>query len=225
MRRLVVEVARIFERKGLVEAFGHVSVRLPEGDAVLVTPARAPGVVSPDQLAVVDLKGRVLEPGGPLPLELPMHLAVYRRRPDVHAICRTHSPCAAAFGCSAEPIRPVHGFGGMLGAHVPVYPDPDLVTTDAQGEAVAEALGEAAAVLLRGNGSLVTGSSLPEACLRAIYLEESAAVNLRCRVLGQPQFLSAEELTRRARWFEREWERAWEYYRARYGDGGEGAWA
>ncbi len=215
-RQDVIRVCRVLDGMGLVEGFGHVSARLPDGN-VLITPARGLRLVAESELLIFNLRGELVAGAGtPAPLERWMHLAVYRARPDVNAICRTHSRYAAALGTADMPIQTAHGFGGMLGLRVSVHPERDLITDDAMGRAVAATLGEGAAVLLRGNGALVTGATLQQACVRAIYLEEAAFMQVAAGGLGGTIPFTPEELARRARWYEAETARAWEYYTSRF---------
>jgi ribulose-5-phosphate 4-epimerase/fuculose-1-phosphate aldolase len=218
LAREVVTAARILDGLGLVAGFGHVSVLAETGTEVLITPRRAPGLVEENQLVRVELgTGRVLENDGWQPLELPLHLCIYRARPDVRAICRTHSLAASAFGVVGESLLPLHGFGAFLLGPVPIYRDPDLITTEEQGRAVAQTMGQSCGILLRGNGAVVVGKNVRQACVRAVYLEESAQLNLLARHVGRPQGFSEEETARRRRWFEQEEERAWDYLAAKYG--------
>ena len=217
IRQEVITVCRVLDGLGLVEGFGHVSVRLPDGN-ILITPARAPGLARTDELLTFNLEGELVAGGeGTGPLERWMHFAVYRARSDVQAIARTHSRMAAALGVANTPIYTAHGFGGMLGAVVPVHPENDLITDDAMGQAVAASLDGNAGVLLRGNGALVTGNTLPQACVRAIYLEEAAWLQVTAAGVGGAVPFTTDELKARSCWHEVEMERAWTYYSAKFG--------
>jgi HCOMODA/2-hydroxy-3-carboxy-muconic semialdehyde decarboxylase len=151
-----------------------------------------------------------------------MHLAVYRRRPDVGALCRGHPRHVAAFASAAEPIRVAHGFGANLGALVPVYTQPFLVTTWDLGNGLAEALGSGEAVIIQANGMLVTGRSVPDACVKALFCEEMAQVQLLARAAGfEPRAYTPQDATRRNGADKvHEPVRGWEYYVAAAGEGG-----
>ena len=216
IRQDMIRACRVLDGMGLVEAFGHVSARLPNAD-MLITPARGPGLAREEQLLSFSPEGECV--GGEAesaPLERWMHLAIYGARPDVQAICRTHSRMAAALGTARMPIRAAHGFGGMLGMEVPVYDETDLITNAAMGQSVAAALGHRTAILLRGNGALVTGGSLSQACIRAVYLEEAAWMQVVAVGVGGALPLTVEELQARARWYDVEVARAWEYYTTKF---------
>ena len=216
IRQDMIRACRILDGMRLVEGFGHVSARLPDG-STLITPARGLALAQEAELLTFGLDGGCLR-GDPAsaPLERWMHLAIYRARPDVRAICRTHSRMAAALGAALTSIRPTHGFGGMLGLEVPVHDETDLITDDSMGQAVAAALGDRTAVLLRGNGAVVTGGSVAQACVRAIYLEEAAWIQVVAAGAGGALPFSADELHARARWYDVEVARAWEYYTTKF---------
>lgn len=213
----VIAACRIIDGKGLIEAYGHVSLRIPGTDRILITPRGAIGLIDARALLVVDLHGRLVRGRGTLPLELPMHTVVYRRRPDVQALVRTHSPAALTWGILGRPLRPVHGHGSFLGAQVPVYPRVDLIATEALGEELAATLGNAEAVLLRGNGTLVTGAALREACVKAIWLEESARLQIQASAVGPPVVMAPTEVAERVVVPYDHYGRAWDFYKARYG--------
>lgn len=219
LRQEVFDACRVLVGEGLVEAYGHVSARLPGTDRFVVTPRYAPSLLrGPEDLLVVDLDGRVVEGDADPPLEVWMHTEVYRRRADVGALCRTHSFAATAWSTLAEPLRPVHGFGAFLGVEVPVFETPFLITTPELGWAVAETLGAGEAVLLRGNGQLVAGRNVGEACVKAVFLEQSARLHLAARAAGRPVVWTAEEVARRTGPdvpYDH-FGRAWRYYRAKH---------
>jgi len=216
LRQDVIRACRVLDGMGLVEGFGHVSARLPEG-GMLITPARGLALARQSELLTVGPDGACLQ-GDPAsaPLERWMHLAIYRARPDVGAICRTHSRMAAALGVSRKPLRAMHGFGGMLGLEMPLYDGTDLITDDGLGRAVAASLDDRAAVLLRGNGALITGESVPQACVRAIYLEEAAWMQIVAEGIGGGTPFTSDEHRTRSRWYAVEISRAWEYYTSKF---------
>ncbi len=219
VREEVWAACRVLVGEGLVEAYGHVSARLPGSSRFVVTPRRAPSLLrGPEDLLVMDLEGRCVEGEGEPPLEVWMHTEVYRRRPQVGALCRTHGFAGTAWSTLGEPLRPVHGFGAFLGAEVPVFSTPFLITDASLGAAVAETLGSGEAVLLRGNGQLVAGHTVGEACVKAIFLEQSARIHLAARAAGRPLVWTPEEVARRTGPdvpYDH-YGRAWAYYRAKH---------
>ena len=211
---LIVTGCQILTEQGLVEGFGHLSARLPNGH-ILMTPRRALALVQADELITLDLDGNVVAGDHPA-VECAMHLAAYRARPDVHAISRTHSRACAVLSVMGRPVRAVHGFGCQLGHTVPVHDDLALVGDPARGDALAATLGDGRAVLMRGNGTLVVAPSVIEAVTRAIWLEESAAIQLAALTAGvEPRYLTPEEVAERGvRDMPDEPRRAWAFYAA-----------
>jgi ribulose-5-phosphate 4-epimerase/fuculose-1-phosphate aldolase len=214
LRAEMITACRVLSHFRIVEGFGHVSARLPN-DRILMTPRRALGLVSEAELIELDMDGKqVAGEGGRPALEVPMHLAVYRRRPDVMAIARGHPRHVAAYACAGRPLQVAHGFGANLGAVVRVFEQPFLVANREMGEGVADALGDSEAVILQSNGMLAVGQSIPHACVQALFLEETAELQVLAEAAGfKPRTYSVEGAARR-HGDDRVHEpiRAWEYY-------------
>jgi ribulose-5-phosphate 4-epimerase/fuculose-1-phosphate aldolase len=214
LRAEVLTACRVLTHFRIVEGFGHISVRIPGSDRILFTPRRALGLAMDSELIELDLDGRKHAGAGSPALEVAMHLAVYRRRPDVMAIARGHPRHIAAYACSAEQMKVAHGFGANLGAVVPVFKRPFLAVDRDMGEGVAEVLGEGAAVILQGNGMLAVGQSIAHACVQALFLEETAEVQLMALAARlSPAFYTPKGAARRhENDAVHEPIRAWEYY-------------
>jgi L-fuculose-phosphate aldolase len=213
LRAELIKACRVLTHFRIVEGFGHVSARL-DGERILITPRRALGLVEEGALVELDRDGRQVAGDARPPLEVPMHLAVYRRRADVMAIARGHPRHVAAYACAGERLRIAHGFGANLGPAVNVFAQPFLVAGKEMGEGVADALGDAQAVILQSNGMLAVGQSVPHACVQALFLEETCELQLAALAAGfTPKFYSPEDAARR-HGDDRVHEpiRAWEYY-------------
>ncbi len=202
--REIARVARILAAAGLVEAFGHVSARLPKG-GFAITSTTPLASTRPDDVRAVHPG---IQPGEGTPLEAPLHAAIYSKRADVEAICRTHSPAAVGWGARLEAPPLLHGLG-MLAGGVRVCNHAELVTDERSGSSVAESLGGADCILLRANGALATGASLQQATVRAYYLEQRCRVALEAGPAGRA--LDDGERERRARWLVAEQPRAWSW--------------
>jgi ribulose-5-phosphate 4-epimerase/fuculose-1-phosphate aldolase len=215
LRAEMIIACRVLTYFRIVEGFGHISARVPGTERILMTPRRALGLVTEDELIELDMNGTVLAGGGSPALEVAMHLAVFRRRPDVMAIARGHPRHVAAYACSGQPLRVAHGFGANLGPVVRVFEQPFLVANPDMGNGVAEALGDdAEAVILQSNGMLAVGQSIAHACVQALFLEETAELQVKAEAAGfKPRSYSPEGAARR-HGDDRVHEpiRAWEYY-------------
>ena len=213
LRAEILRACRVLTHFRIVEGFGHVSARLP-GGRILITPRIALATVSEEELIELDMDGNQVAGSGRPALETAMHIAVYKRRPDVMSIARGHPRNIAAYAASAEPLRIAHGFGANLGHHVPVFEKPVLAANPELGMGVAEALGEHVGVILQANGMLATGMSVAHACVNALFMEETAELQLKAHAAGfAPQFYTPEGAARR-HGDDREHEpiRAWDYY-------------
>ncbi|WP_051160592.1 class II aldolase/adducin family protein [Patulibacter americanus] len=193
LRRRVVAVARTLEADGLVVGtVGNVSAR--DGGALLITPTRAPYArMRPRDLARVDVVSGEPLPGGLPSRELPLHLAVYRARPDVGALVHTHSLAATAWSFLDEPLGPeledlaYHGID-------PVRTAPPAAPGSAElAEGAVAALGSGSAVLLGRHGVLAAGDTPERALLVARVLERQAQIGWLLRGAA-PWAASASEM-------------------------------
>ncbi len=162
-------------RHGLVHAYGHVSTRL-EADRFLVSPAQPLGSIEAGEAGVeVALDGPL--PPGALP-EVRMHREIYRSRPEVGGVCRVQPPALMALSALGRTPRALHGLGAYFAPAPPLWPGVALVRDDAQAASVARQLGDARAIVLRGNGAVTAGATLEEAAALAFFLEDAARVEL-----------------------------------------------
>lgn len=189
----LVAANRILYREGIVDGFGHVSVRHPrDPNRFLMSRSLAPDLVTADDLIEYDLDGNPVDLNGRSQYsERFIHAEIYRARPDVQSVVHNHSPAVVPFGVSSEPLRPVYHMAAFIGDGIPVFDlrerfgDTEmLVNNPDRGRALAERLGDAPAVLIRGHGVAVVGPSLPYAVGRSIYLELDARIQAQAMGLG-----------------------------------------
>ncbi|MGZ0228767.1 MAG: class II aldolase/adducin family protein [Acidimicrobiales bacterium] len=182
----VAHTARMLAAAGLVEAFGHVSSRLPDG-GFLITPTSPLHEATAASIITVDDDGVVVDdPSSASPIEIPLHTAVYRARPDVVAICRGHGPSMVAWGVSLDDVPLLHGLGAIAGKVIPVHNDLDLISSPEAGGRAALTLSDNHAALLLANGGFAVGGSLLEAATRLWFTEERATVALAARTVEPP---------------------------------------
>jgi HCOMODA/2-hydroxy-3-carboxy-muconic semialdehyde decarboxylase len=201
--------ARALARAGLVHAFGHCSVRLSRAE-FLVCAAEPMGLLAADDEGLVVPIERPL-PDGALG-EVRIHQAIYRRRPEIGGVCRVLPPSVMALSALGATPRALTGYGAFFAPSVPLYDDARLVRDDAAADAAARTLGQAAAIVLRGNGAVTVADTLPHAVGLAWYLEQSARIELQVRACGDAVHgLTPAEAHTRARWDGRIDERLWSY--------------
>ncbi len=222
----LVDANHILYDQGVVDGFGHVSVR--DGarpDRFLLARSMAPALVDAADILAFDLDGNVL--GGdrrPPYLERFIHGEIYRARADVMAVVHNHSPCVIPFGvASGAPLRPICHMSGFLHPEAPVFeirsaagPASDMLIRDRSlGAALARSLGERAVVLMRGHGATVVGANLRQAVFRAVYTEVNARLQSEALRLGAVTFLNAEEAANAAAMNDKVLSRAWDLWRLR----------
>lgn len=207
--RLLRIAARALGRHGLVHAYGHVSLRLDDAH-FLVGASKPLGLVQPgDAGTVVPLEGSL--PEGVLP-EVRIHREIYRARPDVHGIARVQPPKTMSLSALGRTPATCHGFGSYFHPQPPLWDDPMLVRDDARAVELARVLGDARAIVMRGNGAVLAGDSLEMATVLAWYLEDAARVELDALSAGlEPIRFGDAESAARATWNGRLLERMWDY--------------
>jgi ribulose-5-phosphate 4-epimerase/fuculose-1-phosphate aldolase len=216
LKRTLVTGCHILDHEDVTDGYGHLSVRVPGADALLTIARVSPRLASLDRLIMLDFDGNYLGGAQTPPFEWPIHARIMRARPDVQSVCHTHSLWTTLFSVLPQPLRPLTHYGTWLpAAGLPRYEAVGLVRTIEQGDALAAALGQDPAVLLRSHGDTVIGGSIEEAVQKTIRLTLVAHhAHLTLLHEPQPRFLSADEMEA----FEaggRDWARGWNYYVSR----------
>jgi L-fuculose-phosphate aldolase len=196
-RRWIVEAGkRLHDRFFVASNDGNISARLSENE-VLITPTNMnKGDVTLDQILKIDMNGKVLSGARTPSSETKMHLAVYRTRPDVHAIVHAHPPAATGFAAcrirlDQDVILPEVVFGlGKIG-----FAEYGTPTTEEIPDAVVKEIPECEALLLSNHGALTVGADVMQAYYRMEVLEMYARVRLVTRILGEPKPLSTTEVS------------------------------
>ena len=225
-RALVEELAmanHILFREGVVDGFGHVSVRHDKRpDRFLLARNMAPALVTADDIVEFDFDGNPVNANGRTGyLERFIHGEVFRARPDVMAVVHSHSPSVVPFSISRKAkFLPVCHMSGFLGMCTPVFEIRDhagessdlLITNSRLGAALAKTLGACDCALMRGHGSTVVGANLREAVFRAVYTEVNAKLQSEAMSLGDFIPLTEGEAVTSARNIASQINRAWDFW-------------
>jgi L-ribulose-5-phosphate 4-epimerase len=205
-RRAVCETARRMMRDGLVKlTSGNISCRVPGTDCLAITPSGMDyETMVPEDVAVVNLQGKVIDGARRPSTETPMHRLTYVRRPDVGAVVHTHSIHASAFACLGVEMPVISTELAMVvGGTIRCAPYAKSGTEE-MAEAAVSALGaEDLAVFLQNHGVLAVGRNLREAYNTAVALEEAAMIYYLARQMGTPIVIPAAERDRMFREFRR----------------------
>ena len=232
--RVAVELTianRILANEGVVDAYGHVSMRNPAAPGrFYLSCSKSPMLVEPADILEFGPEGEALEPASrPLYLERFIHAAIYAARPDVHAVVHAHAEDVLPFGITTTALRPVIHSGAFIGAEVPVWDIADrfgastnlLVTNLAQAQDLATALGANNVALMRGHGFAAAARSLIDVVRMSIYLPRNARVQMNAlRLGGDIKPLSRGEIDARLSGYKPqspETQRAWQYWAHRAG--------
>lgn len=214
---------RILANEGILDAFGHVSVRHPDDPArFLLSRHRAPELVEPADILEFTLDA---EPVKPTELRLygerVIHGCIYQARPDVMAVCHHHAPAVLPYCVAKKPLVPVYHMGATMGWPVPYWDARDdfgdtslLVTKPEEGQSLARALGQSWTVLMGRHGATVAARSLRELAFRTVYANRNAEMQTQAHLLGHVERLSEKEIELASAYNLRPGpiERAWEYW-------------
>jgi ribulose-5-phosphate 4-epimerase/fuculose-1-phosphate aldolase len=222
----LVAANHILFDQGVVDGFGHISVRHPKASGrFLLARSIAPSLVKADDIMEFDLDGNPLDARGrTLYLERFIHSEIYRARPDAGAVVHSHSPAVVPFSVARDvPLRAVWHLGGILGEGCPVFEIRDtagastdlLIRTPALGAALAESLGHGSVVLMRGHGCTVVGLTVRHAVFNAVYTEKSAALQSEAIRLGAVTYLTGEEAKAALACNAAQIDRSWELWKMR----------
>ena len=202
VRYQVALANRMLANEGVLDAFGHVSMRHPaDPDRYLLSRSRSPGLIEAADILEFTLDSDPVEkPSVRLYAERVIHGCIYRARPDVTAVCHHHAPAVMPFCIAGVAIVPVFHLGAAGGETLPFWNQRDefgdtnlLVVKPEEGRSLARALGPHAAVLMNHHGATVVGGDLRELVSRAIFMCQNAEYQLRAQLLGKVPTLTPGE--------------------------------
>ena len=219
---------RILGNEGVIDAFGHASVRHPTNpNRYFLSRSRSPLFVEPGDLLEYDLNSKPVRSGPEGYGERVIHGEIYKARPDVNAVVHHHSPAVLPFCMTGVEMVPMFHLGATMGPKAPFWDQHDefgdtrlLVVEPEEGASLARALGDNWTVLMRRHGATVAGTTLKEAVFRSINGCLNAQYQLQAMSIGTIGPLTPEE-ARLAEWSNlqpRPQARAWEYWTLRLGE-------
>jgi ribulose-5-phosphate 4-epimerase/fuculose-1-phosphate aldolase len=221
----LVAAYRILAEFGVIDAYGHVSVRSEsDPNRYFLSRSLAPELVTEDDLMEYDLDSNPIdEQGRESVRERFIHGEAYKARPEVMAVVHNHSPTVVPFSVTQVQLRPIFHMAAFVGLGVPVFEIRDvaqgtdmLVRNPELGAALAKVLDDKPAALMRGHGAVVVGENLARAVGRSIYLEQSAQMQLQAMTLtgseGRITYLDEAESIAGSK--TQDYGRAWPMWRA-----------
>lgn len=215
---------RILAEHGIIDAYGHVSIRSStDPERFWMARATPPELVTEADIMELDMSGEPVDAGGRKPVnERFIHSEIYKVRPEVMAVVHNHSPSVIPFCCTDTPLRPIFHMSAFVGQGVPNWEireareGTDMLVRDAYlGAALAKRLGPHPAALMRSHGAVVVGESLQIAVGRSVYLEQNARMQFQAQMLAAPgsaiNFLDDKEVAANVVW--QDYGRFWDLVR------------
>jgi HCOMODA/2-hydroxy-3-carboxy-muconic semialdehyde decarboxylase len=206
--QLIADLAaasRILANQGVVDGFGHVSMRHPQNpNRYLMSRSKAPALVTPEDIIEYDLESVPVNANGRGSfLERFIHSEIYKARPDVCSVVHSHSPSVVPFGLVRIKMQAMFHNAAFLAKEPAVFDISEkfgatdmLVGDTDKGQALAQVMGPKDVVMMRAHGSVACGPTLQTAVFRAVYTEVNARIQHMAQALAQGlplQALSEEE--------------------------------
>jgi ribulose-5-phosphate 4-epimerase/fuculose-1-phosphate aldolase len=192
-RRELSLANRIVANEGIIDAFGHVSMRHPDNpNRYLLSRSRAPELVAPEDFIEYDLESQpIREPGATQYSERVIHGEIYKARPEVNSVCHHHCPAFMPLLATGTDYVPVFHLGAVGGIKPPFWDQHDefgdtnmLVCKPEEGASLARALGSHWMVLMNRHGVTVAGTSVKDCVFRCVYSARNAEYQVRALTIG-----------------------------------------
>ena len=195
LKEKLVDACHILDNEGITDGYGHVSVRVPGADAFITIANVSPACATVERLVMQDFNGNYLGGVKEPPNEWPIHACILKARPEIISVAHTHSKWSTIFSMLPIRLKPIHHYGKFLPVEGPsLYEGVGLVRDMERGSALAAALGNGPAVLLRAHGDAVVGESVEQVIERTTRLAMLGEWNHLALLHGQPKYLSEAEL-------------------------------
>lgn len=192
----LVTAYKILVNEGILDSFGHISVRSSKDPSIFFMPrAMPPALVSLDDLLEVRVSdSQPIDPKGRrVNGERYIHGEIYKARPDVMSVIHSHSQAVIPLSLTAIKMKPVVAQAGFLPPETPTFEIRDArkdgdrgmqVTDSARGAALARTLSSYPVALMRGHGEVVVGASVKQAVVYAAYVDINARMQVQALLLS-----------------------------------------
>ena len=204
LKNELVLANRILASQGVVDAFGHVSVRNPDNPKrFFLSRSRSPELVDHEDIMEFDFEGNITDGRtDPAYHERFIHAGAYEANPDVNSVVHSHAIEVLPFSISSVPLRACVHTASPIGTEIPVWDIRDkfgdtglLVANVAHGRDLAKTLGDHKVALMRGHGFTAVGRTLGEVLKISIYVPQNARIQREAMSLGgDVKFLTAGEI-------------------------------
>ncbi|MCF8094421.1 MAG: class II aldolase/adducin family protein [Desulfobacteraceae bacterium] len=217
LTHILLTACRILDRENILDELGHVSARLPgSDDKILMNGKTSPGCAGESDLVVIDMQGRKIQGENEPVNETPLHLSIYRSRPEIGAIVHSHSPAILGLSVSGHTLRALDNLGAMVfGGQAPFFEEYGLVDNYDMGHRIVEKMNGENIIVLKGHGNIVAGRSIEECCVHAIWAEKAAKLQYQALTIGQPCWMLGRDVAKVRRQVNegKAFIRSWNYYK------------
>ena len=216
LRQQLVDCIRMLERADIIDYNGHCSIRTGDNRILINSGACTRSRLSPADIVVIDMDGKLVEGSINPPLEFHLHTGIYRARADVKAVVHAHPKWSTFLTMVGDSYRPVFAQGVLLHP-VPVLDTPDSINTRAMADRLAATLGARPGALMKSHGAVTVGRDIVEAFVLANYLEENAYRQYMAQKIGKPYEFTAAEIALACEklWTASLFKRTWDHFRAK----------
>lgn len=188
LKESLINAGRILAREDQGDfIFGHVTARLPDDDTQFLMKPHNFGLeeITPENLITVNLEGEKVAGESRIHIEVFIHSEILRVRPDIGAVVHTHAPYAVAFSALDRPLQGIGHEGSYFYDGIPVFSETaDLIIDQTRGKAVARAIADSNALIMRNHGIVTAGRTIEEATVLALYLERACKAQLTVEACG-----------------------------------------
>jgi L-fuculose-phosphate aldolase len=194
----LIEAGLIIDHHGLGDLTrGHVSIRVPGDPDHFYMKPHSFGFdeITPENMVLCNLDGEKVGGAGRKHSEVYIHSEIYKSRPDVNSVIHAHPTYSVAFSATGKNLQPISQPSVAFADGLPYFDEAiDLIRTSALGLGVAKALGQCKAVLMRNHGVSVVGSTVEEATILLIMLENACQIQLAAMSAGVGETFDAAQI-------------------------------
>jgi L-fuculose-phosphate aldolase len=183
--QIIKAIKELVEQKILFAKGGNLSARYGKGQLIVTSSGKDYSTVKAEDLIITDYEGKVIKGEKKPSSELPLHLSIYKRRPDVQSIIHTHAIWPYVLSVCHHSLPTVSDeFTVLLGGEIKVseykYPG-----TKDLGENVADVLGMNNAALIANHGCVTVGRSVEEALENMVVLANFSKIYVLGSIFGK----------------------------------------
>jgi ribulose-5-phosphate 4-epimerase/fuculose-1-phosphate aldolase len=190
LKRRLLDAIRVLSAEGVLDGSGHLSAKIPGTETFLINPRYAGILADPSDLCVVDFSGRRIAGREPIPLETPIHSAIYRTRSDAGSVLHCHPRFSILVGLQESGLIPFNRDARMFADGVPIFPNSAGINSDKLAAQMLETMGDHYAVFLKGHGIVVSERSVEGNAVSAIRLERACRDQILLSSFSHPKPLT-----------------------------------